>query len=96
LYIVFRDLKHIMSIVLQIWFYATPVIYDENMIPEKYRWVLSLNPFGHLFSDLHTIWIRGEWPAPSHVAAVGAWALFAILVAAYTQKNMGRGLVEQI
>jgi lipopolysaccharide transport system permease protein len=96
LYIIFRDLKHMMGILLQIWFYATPVIYDENMIPEKYRWILSINPFGYLFSDLHTVWVRGAWPETSHFITVGSWALAAILIGAYTQKKMGRGLVEQI
>lgn len=95
-FILFRDLKHIMGIVLQVWFYATPIIYDESMIPEKYRWVLYLNPFGQLFSDLHSIWIRGTWPAPDHFLIVGAWTLAAVLVAAFVQKSMARGLVEQI
>lgn len=40
----FRDIKHTLPFVLQVWMYASPVIYSSSMIPERWRWVYSLNP----------------------------------------------------
>jgi len=40
----YRDIKQLMPFVVQIWMYVTPVVYGATLIPEKYRWLLALNP----------------------------------------------------
>ena len=40
----YRDLAFLSGFVIQIWFYATPVIYPFSQIPERWRWVAVLNP----------------------------------------------------
>jgi lipopolysaccharide transport system permease protein len=42
--VAYRDVKYISPFLVQIWMYATPVIYPVSIVPEKWRWVLSLNP----------------------------------------------------
>lgn len=39
-----RDIGQVMNIVLQFWFWLTPVVYMISIIPEKYHWLLMLNP----------------------------------------------------
>ena len=39
-----RDVGQIMSIVLQFWFWLTPVVYSLSMMPEKYHQYILLNP----------------------------------------------------
>ncbi len=41
----FRDLIHIVPAILQAAFFATPIIYNKDMIPEKYYIFVYLNPF---------------------------------------------------
>jgi lipopolysaccharide transport system permease protein len=40
----YRDIAHILQVVLNVWFYVTPIIYDEKQFPADYRWVFKLNP----------------------------------------------------
>jgi len=40
----YRDLAYLSGFMIQIWMYATPVIYPLSQIPEKWRWVAALNP----------------------------------------------------
>jgi lipopolysaccharide transport system permease protein len=40
----FRDIKHTLPFVLQVWMYASPVVYPTSMIPEQWRSLYSLNP----------------------------------------------------
>lgn len=42
--VAYRDVKYISPFLIQIWMYATPVIYPVSVVPEKWRWVLSINP----------------------------------------------------
>ena len=39
-----RDIGQIMSIMLQFWFWLTPIVYMSSIIPEKYHWLLMMNP----------------------------------------------------
>jgi len=41
----YRDVIFGVPFLVQIWQYATPVIYPVSFVPEKYRWLLTLNPF---------------------------------------------------
>ncbi|MCG2710420.1 MAG: ABC transporter permease [Thermodesulfovibrionales bacterium] len=40
----YRDFQHVIPFIVQIWMFVTPVIYPVTLFPEKYRWMLSLNP----------------------------------------------------
>lgn len=93
-FVFLRDLRHVMGIVMPIWFYITPVIYDDQMIPEKYKWILYVNPFGVFFSDIHLIWVQGGWPSWIHFSIVTSWALFFTLLAIFAFKKFSKGLVE--
>src|SRR4030042_4424215 len=42
----YRDFQYVIPFLVQIWMFATPVIYPVQLFPEKYRWLLSLNPMG--------------------------------------------------
>jgi homopolymeric O-antigen transport system permease protein len=40
----YRDIRFALPFAIQIWMFATPVIYPASLVPEKWRWVLALNP----------------------------------------------------
>lgn len=40
----YRDFVHLSAFLIQLWMYATPVIYPLSQVPETWRWVAALNP----------------------------------------------------
>ena len=40
----FRDVQYIIPYLIQVWMYLTPVIYGSTLIPERFRFLLGLNP----------------------------------------------------
>ncbi len=40
----FRDVGNAVPVMLQIWTYASPVLYPSSLVPERWRWVYDLNP----------------------------------------------------
>ncbi len=40
----YRDLTFLVGFALQLWMYATPIVYPLSEIPEKWRWAFYLNP----------------------------------------------------
>jgi len=40
----FRDIKHTLPFLFQIWMFVSPIVYPLSMIPERWKWLYSLNP----------------------------------------------------
>lgn len=78
-YVYFRDLKHIIGIILQLWFYGTPIIYQESMIPEALKWVLYVNPISFVFVGIHKAVLQGKCLSTEEFSVLMLWT-FAILV----------------
>ncbi|MGK5086339.1 ABC transporter permease [Bdellovibrionota bacterium FG-2] len=95
-FVYFRDLRHIMGIIVQVWFYATPVIYQEKMIPERYKWILFANPVAPIFTGLHRIFVDGDWPQPLNIGAAGAWAAIVLIGAILLHQAVRSEVVERI
>jgi teichoic acid transport system permease protein len=76
----FRDLSNFLPYVLRIWLYVSPVLYFAENVPQKYKWLLDVNPLGPLL----TAWSDALFGIrPDATALLGglAWGL-GIFVAA--------------
>lgn len=51
----FRDLQHFIGVLLQLFFYATPIVYAVDVIPENFRWILNLNPMTYIIEGYRDI-----------------------------------------
>jgi len=40
----YRDVRYALPFLVQLWMFASPIIYPLSMVPEKWRWVLAINP----------------------------------------------------
>ena len=40
----YRDVRYVIPFFMQLWFFATPVIYPASLVPERWRLLLALNP----------------------------------------------------
>lgn len=79
-YVYLHDLKHLSSLILQFWFYATPVLYESALVPTSFRWLLYLNPVGGPFIGMKDIFVRGEWPSIEVFALTVMWPVVLLLV----------------
>ena len=48
LMVVFRDMKNLMTFILMVWMYITPILYPVTLAPEKYQILFYLNPMSSL------------------------------------------------
>lgn len=74
-----RDTSQVLGLVLQTWFYVTPIVYPLEMVPEPYRAWLALNPLVALV-ELYRQALLG--PDVALVPGVGRLAVFALVAAA--------------
>jgi lipopolysaccharide transport system permease protein len=78
----FRDLEHLIEVVLNLMFYMTPILYPLAIIPEPYHGILRFNPLATLMEAWRGLLVRNElpgleiWPSvlmAAVVAALGLW-----------------------
>lgn len=92
----FRDLTHIIKVVLNALFYMVPVVYKLEMVPEEYRKFFLLNPvyyFVELFRCLicdGTVPDAGQWLWPTAIA------LSTTLLAFYTLMRTDKDLIYRL
>ncbi len=65
----YRDVSHILQIVLSAWFYVTPIIYSLDFIPEKHRWIFKLNPLIYVINGFRLSVYYGMLPKAPSIAA---------------------------
>ena len=65
----YRDVSHIVQILLQVWFYVTPILYDIKIFPEKWRWLFKLNPLIFALNGCRLAVYYGQLPQMSSIAA---------------------------
>lgn len=57
-----RDIQPLLVLVLQLWFYASPIIYPVSLVPEYLRFIYFLNPMAGILESYRDILIRGVLP----------------------------------
>lgn len=60
LFVRFRDVLHTWEVGTQVLFYATPIIYPFNLVPEKFGMILMLSPVAQIIQDSRHILITQE------------------------------------
>jgi len=58
----FRDVGQFFGILLQFWFWLTPIVYSSSIVPDSVRPALELNPMTPLMAAWQNLFVRGEWP----------------------------------
>ena len=89
-----RDLVQFLSVALQVWFYATPVIYTLDMVPDKYRLVMKLNLWTWLLEAYRETLLAYSYPDTVLLITILATS-FATMICGYMIfKYLKRGFAD--
>jgi ABC-2 type transport system permease protein len=75
----FRDMSHILQIILSGWFYFSPIMFSLELLPEHYRTFFRLNPMLYILNGFRLAIYYGQLPTLQSVAAsitIGAVTLY--------------------
>lgn len=50
----YRDVQHAIPFLVQLWMYATPVVYPSSIVPEKWRALFALNPLAGIIEGFRS------------------------------------------
>jgi lipopolysaccharide transport system permease protein len=66
----YRDVRYALPFVIQLWLFASPVIYPASMMPDRWRWVLALNPMTGIIESFRASLFGHEFPVATILPAV--------------------------
>jgi len=91
----YRDVKYVLPFVLQLWMFATPVIYPTNFVPAQWRWILMLNPLAGIIGGLRSALLGKtfDWPA---IGIAAVLTLGAAVYAVWSFRRMERSFADVI
>lgn len=76
----YRDVRLLVPVLIQLWFFSTPIIYPSALVPEGWRTLYEvLNPMVGVVEGFRWA-LLGEGVAPSPVLAIPCLAIFCLLV----------------
>lgn len=92
----FRDTQHTLGVLLQFWFYLTPIFYEIKNIPGKYWYIYKLNPMVHIVTCYRQILIWGTQPDWLALALIFGMALGLLPVGYRLFKHQSLRFVEEL
>jgi lipopolysaccharide transport system permease protein len=75
----YRDVNHLIPFLVQVWMYATPVIYPLSLIPERWRLLYSLNPMASVVEGFRWA-LTGQGEPPGSLLLVSTAVVVLLLV----------------
>lgn len=92
----FRDLEYILGIVTMAWMYLTPVVYSIEMVPERLRPFMNLNPMTPVIVAYRDILYSKQIPEISTLANGFVLGVVVLVVGYVVFQKLQRGFAEEL
>ncbi len=91
-----RDLQHLISVILQLFFYATPIVYAANTIPQEYAWILQYNPMTYIINGYRDIFLNQTAPDVKALLILLVIVVILCAVAYAIFHKLQKGFAEEL
>lgn len=92
----FRDLQHFIGVLLQLFFYATPIVYAVDVIPANFRWILKFNPMTYIIEGYRDIFWGQTMPDISTLLIVLAIGIVLCIVGYLIFNKLQKRFAEEL
>lgn len=91
-----RDAEYIINFIVQMLFYATPVLYSTTLFPENIRWILYLNPMTTIINSYRDIFYYQQLPDIKMLLIVLLISILILIVGINVFRKLKKGFAEEI
>ena len=92
----FRDLEHIIGIILMVMFYATPIVYSLDTLPEPFVTIMQLNPMAHIIEGYRSIFYYQTMPNMNNLLILLALSIILLVIGYFIFKKLQYGFAEEL
>jgi lipopolysaccharide transport system permease protein len=92
----FRDVGQALGVILQVWFWMTPVVYPVSILPRAIEPVVLANPVTPVVSAMQRLALGAGWPQWDQLLAPTVVALFASALAFALFRRHAHEIVDEL
>jgi len=92
----YRDLRHVLPLIVQVWLYLTPVIYPLSKVPARWQWVMALNPLAPLVETMRYLLLGRGDVQPGQYLCSAAIAAFLLIVGVMMFQRTERTFIDTV
>lgn len=82
----YRDFQYTVPFIIQIWMYASPVVYPASIVPESLKFLYSLNPLAGVIEGFRWALLGTAMPGAMILVSVGVVILLLVTGAFYFRR----------
>ena len=91
-----KDVEYIVIFMLNMLFYATPVLYSSSLFPSNIRWVLYLNPMEGIIDLYRNIFIYHQLSSLGTFAYITGISIFVFVIGLLIFRKLEKGFAEEL
>ena len=91
-----RDIEHIVSFILSMAFYVTPILYTPDIFPDNLAWVLKLNPMAYLVNAYRSVFFYQKMPDMMGILIVGIFSIVIFFIGYLIFEKLQKGFAEEV
>ena len=92
----FRDLLHLLGILIQLLFYATPIVYSISSVPTNLQWIVKINPMSYLIEGYRAIFYSKVPPDFHNLGIALIMGIVLCVVGYFAFRKLEKGFAEEI
>lgn len=92
----FRDLQHILGIIMQLLFYATPIVYSMDSVPSNFKWLVKVNPMSYLIESYRAIFYNKTLPNFNDLGKALIMGIVFCIVGYFVFKKLEKRFAEEL
>lgn len=91
-----KDFEYIVSFIINMMFYATPILYSASIMPSNVRWILYLNPMTHFIEAYRDIFMFHQLPSWNSFIFMFLSAFIILVVGLLIFRKLEKGFAEEV
>ena len=92
----FRDLMHILGIMIQLLFYGTPIVYSMDSVPANFQWILKVNPMSYLIDGYRSIFYKHTAPNFEGLCIALVIGIVLCIIGFFTFRKLEKRFAEEL
>jgi lipopolysaccharide transport system permease protein len=82
----YRDFRYVVTFMVQLWMFATPVVYPASLVPAQWRWLLYLNPMSGLIEGFRAVFLGSAFDFFGLAVSAGVAMILLFIGVAYFER----------
>lgn len=94
LHVYLRDTAQVLAVVLTLWFWVTPIFISEQQIPERFRFLVAMNPLSFVVRAYRERLLSSRWPSLRELAIIAAYSVVVFVIGGLFFRQLKRGFAD--